>query len=218
MRKLIRIALITAIGTLALSSVASAHEVWIEKDATGPARVYLGEPDSPMPEGGDPEFHRLTSPTVFQSDPKARLATVRKEDHLAIDSSISGDIRLIDDAVFDAWNSDGKTTAAIFYARAGRQEPVSYMDFEIVPTEPYSDIYTVLFRNSPVANAHITVIAPGRWHKTFSADASGRFAAPYIGPGRYILSSIHTEDVQAEVNEQNVDAIMHITTATIVKE
>ena len=42
-----------------LPAMAQAHEVWVERDGAGPARIYLGEPGDPLPEGGDPEFEKL---------------------------------------------------------------------------------------------------------------------------------------------------------------
>lgn len=44
---------------LCIPATVHAHEIWIERDGTGPARVYLGEPGEPMPAGGDPEFAKL---------------------------------------------------------------------------------------------------------------------------------------------------------------
>lgn len=60
-----------------------AHEVWIERDGNGPARIYLGEPAEAVPEGGDPEFPKLKTPTLF-SDSRAR----RSETHHALDLGI----------------------------------------------------------------------------------------------------------------------------------
>ena len=37
------------VAALTISSSAAAHEVWVERDGSGPARVYLGEPAEPVP-------------------------------------------------------------------------------------------------------------------------------------------------------------------------
>ena len=44
---------------------AAAHEVWIERDGTGPARIYLGEPAEAVPADGDPEWHHLQKPQLI---------------------------------------------------------------------------------------------------------------------------------------------------------
>lgn len=36
---------ILAALALCLPAAAAAHEVWVERDGAGPARIYLGEPD-----------------------------------------------------------------------------------------------------------------------------------------------------------------------------
>ena len=56
-----------ALMTLPVS--AQAHEIWVERDGNGPARIYLGEPAEALPEGGDPEFEKLKAQT--KSDPAA---------------------------------------------------------------------------------------------------------------------------------------------------
>ena len=51
-----------------LPAMAQAHEVWVERDGAGPARIYLGEPGDPLPEGGDPDLESLMR---FWRDQKA---------------------------------------------------------------------------------------------------------------------------------------------------
>ena len=55
------LALLALIG---LTATAQAHEIWVERDGAGPARIYLGEPGDTLPEGGDPEFEKLKSPKL----------------------------------------------------------------------------------------------------------------------------------------------------------
>ena len=50
---------------LVLAGTAQAHEVWVERDGAGPARIYLGEPAEALPPGGDPEFANLKTPRVL---------------------------------------------------------------------------------------------------------------------------------------------------------
>lgn len=54
--------LLFAALVLCLPATAHAHEIWIERDGAGPARIYLGEP---MPIGGDPEFAKLKAPRIL---------------------------------------------------------------------------------------------------------------------------------------------------------
>ena len=70
-----------ALAALAAPIPAAAHEVWVERDASGPARIYLGEPNEAVPDAGDPEFPRLKAPKVSQGTNKA-VATVRPANHI----------------------------------------------------------------------------------------------------------------------------------------
>src|SRR3546814_3760441 len=60
-----------------LASPATAHEVWVERDAAGPARIYLGEPADPVPAAGDPEFSKLTAPSLIGADGAKPAALAR---------------------------------------------------------------------------------------------------------------------------------------------
>lgn len=103
---------------LGLSTAAQAHEVWIERDGDGPARIYLGEPAEPMPAGGDPEFAKLKAPKLLKA-PNARLE--RKAGYLEA-ALPAGDVRAWDDTVFAPWGEPGKQESVVYYARAGRTE------------------------------------------------------------------------------------------------
>ena len=210
--------LLTALLATGISATASAHEIWIEHQEGEPARIYLGEPAHIMPEGGDPEFHRFTAPKVFLADPAATLQTERKDGYFIVKSPVSGDIRAMDDTIFGTWESDGKTTGAAFYARAGRTETEAHLPLEIIPTDAGADTFVVQFTGKPVADAEVTVIAPGRWQKIFTADGDGKLDVPGIGDGRYILATVHTVEGKAEVGGKPVEAVMHISTTTFWRQ
>ncbi|MBO9528183.1 MAG: DUF4198 domain-containing protein, partial [Sphingobium yanoikuyae] len=56
--------LLLAAAAMLIAAPAAAHEVWVEKDAKGPARIYLGEPNEAVPAAGDPEFPKLQKPQL----------------------------------------------------------------------------------------------------------------------------------------------------------
>jgi hypothetical protein len=101
-----------------LPPIAGAHEVWVERDGNGPARIYLGEPAEALPEGGDPEFAKLTMPKVLSGD-HAQL--IRKAGWLEV-AVAPGDVRVTDDAVFAPWGPDDRKQGVIYHARAGRND------------------------------------------------------------------------------------------------
>jgi hypothetical protein len=200
----------------ALAAPAAAHEVWVERDATGPARIYLGEPADPVPPGGDPEFHNLKSPKLVGAPPAA-VALTRRADHIEAPVAGGGDVRVRDDAVFAPWKMGEAMQGGIFYARAGRSETAGRMDLELVPVVANGDSFTLMFRGKPLPATKLTVITPDRWQKAFVTDAAGRITVPQQGAGRYLVSASHTEQAPATLGGQPVASVVHISTLTFVR-
>lgn len=199
---------------LSLSSTAQAHEVWVERDGTGPARIYLGEPGEAMPEGGDPEFEKLKAPMLV---PASTAAQVRKTGYIEV-AAPAGDVRVIDDSVFAPWGEEGKKEGVIYYARAGRTETKAGLPLEIVPTAANADSFTLLRDGKPVPATKLTVISPDKWTKAFTTDAQGRVTLPIKDQGRYILSATHTEKGDLSLAGQKVATLYHIATLTFLND
>lgn len=191
---------------------AMAHEVWIERDGAGPARIYLGEPAEPLPAGGDPEFDHLKAPKLV---PASSAAMTRKAGYLEV-SAPPGDVRAQDDAVFEPWGPADKKEGVAYYARAGRSEAKAAMPFEIVPASAGGDRFVLVRDGKPAADAAITVITPDKWSKTFKTDASGTFALTAREKGRYILTASHKDEAGAVTSQGKVAVLHSITTTTFV--
>ncbi|HET6526981.1 DUF4198 domain-containing protein [Sphingopyxis sp.] len=194
-----------------LASPATAHEVWVERDAAGPARIYLGEPADPVPEAGDPEFSKLTAPRLIGAD----AALVRRANHIEAAVTGTGDVRLTDDNVFAPWEAEGgKWEGVIYYARAGRAETRSALDLEIVPTAAGANSFAVHWLGKPLPGAKVTVINADRWQKSFAADDQGRIDVPVTGTGRYLLSTSHEVEGARTLGGKSVAKTHHISTLT----
>lgn len=206
--------LILPVLLFGLASSAQAHEIWIEQDAIGPVRIYLGEPAEPVPLQGDPEFHRLKSPKLLGE----AAPLVRSANHLAAAVTHQVDVRLVDDAVFEPWaGEDGKLEGAIFYARAGRMETIARLDFEIVPTSVEGDRFQVVYLGKPLPEAKVTIISPGRWSKVFAANEAGELTLPNMGAGRYLLTANHMVDGPRSLGGKVVAKVSLTSTLTVVE-
>lgn len=196
-----------------LAAPASAHQVWIERDGSGPARIYLGEPADVVPDAGDPEFPKLKAPKLLgESAP-----LVRRVNHIEAAISGGGDVRLTDDNVFAPWEDEGgKWEGVIYYARAGRAETRHALDLEIVPITANSNSFTVLWQGKPLPGAKVTVVNPDRWQKSFAADGEGRIDVPVTGGGRYLLSTSHDVGGARTLGGKTVDKTIHVSTLTFV--
>lgn len=216
MKRDFRLFLSTAAMLLATAGPVSAHEVWIERDGMGPARLYLQEIDAVVEESD--ETHRLQPSVVFVADPARPASLTRKKDHFEAAIAGKGDVRLHNDSVFAPWTGDGVRQGQVFHARAGRSETTAKLDFELVPVSSGGDAFTLLFRGKPVAASPVTVFSPARWKKAVLTDAAGRFTVPDAGKGRYILVATTSEDVARKMSGEDVARVNHMTTISYSKD
>ncbi|MFC0205819.1 DUF4198 domain-containing protein [Novosphingobium soli] len=194
------------------ASAAQAHEVWIERDGSGPARIYLGEPGDPLPVGGDPEFEHLKAPKLV---PASSAPMARKAGYLEV-TAPPGDVRAQDDAVFTPWGPEGKKEGVAYFARAGRAQPHATMAFEIAPVSAGGDRFVLVRDGKPVAGAAVTVITPEKWSKSFKTDGQGVVTVPVREKGRYLLSASQKDEAGAETSLGKVAVLHRIATTTFV--
>jgi hypothetical protein len=206
---------------LALSAAAigaQAHQLWLERDADGPARVYVGDADSAHDSGE--EVAKLAATTqVFTTDRAQPAKLVVKPDHLEVAVAGTDDVRLVNDQVWKPWKTkEGHTKAAVFNARAGRTDTHAVLDYELVPVKAGGDTFTLFFRGQPVADKAVTVINPEKWSKHFKTDKAGRIDVPVKEKGRYILVSAHDADAvgELEIAGQKVQKLGYTATLSFV--
>lgn len=195
-----------------LAPAAQAHEVWIERDGTGPARIYLGEPAEPLPAGGDPEFDHLKAPKLV---PASTATMARKAGYLEV-AVPAGDVRAHDDSVFQPWGEEGKKEAVAYYARAGRADARAVMPFEIAPVRAGGDSFVVVRDGKPVADAAVTVISPDKWTKSIKTDAKGAVTVPMLGKGRYLLTASQKDEGAFDTSVGKVAVLHRIATTSFV--
>jgi hypothetical protein len=197
---------------MTVSATAGAHEIWVERDGAGPARIYLGEPAEPLPPGGDPEFVNLKAPRVLS---RADAPLLRKAGFLEA-AVPAGDVRVQDDDVFAPWGEPGKKEGIIYYARAGRAEARAGMAFEIMPTTPQGQRFVVVRDGRPVAGATVSVISPTRVMTKMVTDDEGRIAPTLAQKGRYLLSTAAKDAGEHSLPRGPVTTVHRITTTTFL--
>ncbi len=204
----------TILAALALSLpvAAQAHEIWVERDGAGPARIYLGEPGEPMPVGGDPEFAKLKAPRILtQPDAVLTRRTGFIETKLP-----PGDVRVSDDSVFAPWGQDGKKEGVVYYARAGRTEPHARLPFELAPVAANGSRFVLTRDGKPLAGATVALYAPDRSKTELKTDAAGMVETEVAKPGRYLLVATTKEDGPLSLPGGVVQTVYRITTTSYV--
>ena len=191
-----------------------AHEVYIERDGNGPARIYLAEPEHPLPAGGDPAFPSLKAPRLV---PASAAAQVRKAGYIEV-AVPEGDVRAWDDNVFAPWDEAGKKAGAIYYARAGRSRNAR----RDARRDRARDARRHALRADPRRPS-----APGVGHQDRHARQMGahhihrrerraRRAPPRTG--RYLLAATIKEEGERDLPGGKVSIVQHITTTTFVAQ
>lgn len=205
---------LTPLALILAAPAVQAHEVWIEREGNGPARIYLGEPGEKLPDGGDPEFHHLKSPKLL---PASNAAMTRKAGYLEV-AAPAGDVRAHDDTVFAPWGPDDKKEGVAYFARAGRSDAKATLPFEIAPVSAGGDRFVVVRDGKPVADTEVTVVSPDKWTKAVKTDAQGTLTVPLRDKGRYILVANHKDEAGGETSLGKVAVLHSITTTTFVAD
>ncbi len=226
MYTLINVKIPAIVFLLSMSSfLVNAHEVWLEKDATGPARVYLGEPGEP--EVGN-EIDKLSGSQVFIEDRQTTAHLSQKNDHWQANITGEGDIRLYSDSVWQPWSiedkpwwkfwasSEEKLQGAILQARAGRSDTQAKLSFELVPVSENANVFTATFKGAPLQNQAVSILTPSKKQTELITDDKGQVAVTTDEQGRYILTSVHSEDTQAMHSGKSVTSLMYISTLSFV--
>lgn len=203
---------LAALLTACMPAVAQAHEIWVERDGAGPARIYLGEPAEALPPGGDPEFVKLKAPQIV---PASDAAQVRKAGFIEV-AVPPGDVRVTDDSVFAPWGETGAKEGVAYYARAGRSEARAALPYEIAPLGPNGDRFALMKAGKPVAGAKILVIAPDKRTETLIAGADGAVTVKPQAGGRYLLTATEIETGKLSVAGGPVDKLYHMASTSFV--
>lgn len=193
---------------LGIAAPAAAHEVWAERGTDGKLQIWLGEPERPIPAGGDAAFPNLKAPGLVPSSTAART---RGPGYIEV-ALPPGDARLWDDNVFAPWTEDGKSAGVIFYARSGRSEAEALMPFEFAPVAAGSATFTLIRDGRPVTKQEVTLVSPQRWTLVLTTDEKGRVTAPLREPGRYILKAEIKDEGRFAIPGGPVALLSHITT------
>jgi hypothetical protein len=197
---------------LSLPATAYAHEIWIERDGTGPARVYLGEPGEAVPVGGDPEFAKLKAPRIL-SQPDAVLT--RRAGFIEVNVS-AGDVRAWDDSVFAPWGQAGKKEGVVYYARAGRAEPQAKLPFELAPVTTNGSRFVLTRDGAPLAGVIVALYAPDRSKIELTTDAAGMIETGIAKPGRHLLVATAKENGPISLPDGVAQIVYRITTTSYV--
>jgi hypothetical protein len=208
----------TAALILALSDIAHAHYVWLERDGEGPVRAYFGEWIDDIREKTGGLLDRFKAPRVFVGASDEPVPLKRNENHLEFGAKGRGDVRFLDRSVPPREdNEKGGITKTIYYAKVGRSETAAKLDLELVPTHADGKNFVLLFFNTPLPKAELTIIGPSKWEKPLMTDEQGRVALPAPWAGRYVLEVTYFDEKPGGSGEEKFSRTRHISSLSFVQ-
>jgi len=173
---------------------------------------WLGEPELPIPAGGDPAFPSLKAPKLLG----ATAAQTRGPGYIEV-ALPPGDVRAWDDDVFKPWDEKGKKAGVIYYARSGRSEAKAVMPLELAPLTANGDRFALTRDGKPLAETEVTLVSPGRWMLALKTDANGQVALPALPEkGRYILKASVKDEGDFTLPAGKVAVLSRVTTTSFV--
>lgn len=216
----------SCVPLLLVSSVAQAHQVWLEPDAGG-TKLYFGEFGDNLHEVSPGFLDKVTllSAAVLSPQGEKAVASKKDRDGIAIagragkgDSLIAVDLAypLIESKdggklVRTAW-----TPAARHVAELGPQTPKLVLD--VVPTNATGE-FQVVYRGEPLAKAEVSLVAASGWSLTGSTNDQGKVTFRLPWKGTYALLVRHKDPVpgkrkNAQGADEAFDAASFATTLT----
>ena len=176
--------------SLAFSLSAAAHQVWIERDASG-AKLYFGEFGDNLHEVSPGYLDKLVQPTatlLTATGEKPVPVTKQRDGYAVAGRPAKGESLIVLDAAYPILESkEGEkpirtawTPAARIVGSLTAQTPKLVLD--IVPTGTAGE-FQVFFRGAPLADAELTLTAASGWSRQGNSDAAGkvRFSLPWKG-------------------------------------
>ena len=195
--------LLTALGLCAVSNLAQAHMVWLEREAQGETRAYFGEWPDDLRETREGPLKMLDgSQAVLAGKP---FAGTQANDHLAFATQGQGDVRLTKELV----RNDNRV---VFVAKTGRSETQAASAFELVPAKAGDNTFTLLLDGKPVPKAEVMAFSPQKWGKPFHTDDKGQITLTLPWKGQYLLEVAHGVDGKGEFDGKPYEKTRYVHT------
>jgi uncharacterized GH25 family protein len=222
-----------AIGLLGLapsllgSSLAQAHQVWLEQNGKG-AKLYFGEYGENLRESSPGALDKFAGPTakLFTAKGEQPVTAAKSADGFVLAARAGkGESIVAEDARYPILDrKDGDKTVRKWWTPAARY----VTDFSVQPAKLALDVVPVgkpgelqvLFREQPLPKAKVEIVTPSGWGREGTTDEQGKvtFALPW--KGAYLVGVRHEEAKpgkrQGPNGDEAYDAASFGTTLTFV--
>jgi uncharacterized GH25 family protein len=209
-----------------VTTVAGAHQVWLDQDAGG-AKLYFGEFADNLHEVSPGFLDKLTLVSATVLSPTGEKAVESKKDRDGITlagRAAKGDSLIAVDLAYPLIeNKDGTKTvknawtpAARYVPELGPQAPKLVLD--VVPTNASGE-FMVSYRGAPLPKAEVSLVAASGWSLSGTTDEKGKVSFRLPWKGTYALLVRHKDATpgkrkNAQGAEEAYDTASFATTLT----
>ena len=218
-------AVVGAVTFFGLAAAASAHYLWIERDAKS-ARLYFGEV-AEVREKSPGRMDEMPAPKAraMSSTGGAELAVKKGPRFFALDGALTDQLVVTETgyAVKDWTKSGIGIVKPMYYARHSAWPVKSAvtsapeMKLDIQPVAGQKNGFVLLFDGKPLAQNKVTLYAPNDWEKEYKTDDKGGVVMPLPWRGQYVVEVIFKEPSAGEFGGQKYEAFRHRATLTIMQ-
>ena len=214
-----------AAAASALPLLASAHYIWIERDAKT-ARLYFGEV-AEVREQSPGRMDEIKGPKAWAMSKTSatELNVKRTQKYFAMTGALSPQLVAMESGYeVKDWTSSGiGVVKPMYYARhiawplKQAIAPSKELKLDIQPALGSKNSFVVLFDGKPLPKAKAVIYAPNDWEKEYRTDDAGQIKMALPWKDQYAIEVIYKEPAAGEFEGKKFDAYRHRAILTVVQ-
>jgi ABC-type Co2+ transport system, periplasmic component len=153
--------IITLTIGLSLTLSAQAHMLWLERASDAKTHAFFGEYSEQLKETQEGALKSFSQAKAIQT--KKQFSPQLHQDHLVYSTKDQADVQLHHELIY------GESLLS-YHAKSGRQNLKADSELDIVPVQPNSNTFTVMYQGKPAADVKVTVYSPQHWLKNYTTN------------------------------------------------
>jgi len=192
---------------LSMTLSAQAHMLWLERGTNQQTHAFFGEYSEQLKETQQGALKSFNQAKAVQS--RKSFSPQMQQDHLLYATQGQTDVQLSHELIY------GESLLS-YHAKSGRQNLKADSELDIVPAQPNSNTFTVMYQGKPTADVKVTVYSPQHWLKNYTTNNQGQINIATPWKGQYVLEVSQEVDKTGKLNQQVYKKQYLVTTLSFV--
>ena len=192
---------------LSMTLSAQAHMLWLERGTKQQTHAFFGEYSEQLKETQQGALKSFNQAKAVQS--RKSFSPQMQQDHLLYATQGQTDVQLSHELIY------GESLLS-YHAKSGRQNLKADSELDIVPAQPNSNTFTVMYQGKPTADVKVTVYSPQHWLKNYTTNNQGQINIATPWKGQYVLEVSQEIDKTGKLNQQVYKKQYLVTTLSFV--